>query len=82
MRTLQIANNWQGSHGNEGKVVKQRKHLTLAAGHKIETGSQCTRNWFYSDARVILTIEDTFRRHADYTLWVVLGTMLKKECGA
>lgn len=65
----------------EGMAYGRFRKDTLAAGQKVETGMQCIRDWFHGDAKTILAVEDAFRKYADYTPWVVLGAMVKKECG-
>lgn len=65
----------------EGMAYARFRKDTLAAGQKVETGSQCIRNWYHRDTGIILKIEDAFRKYADYAPWVVLGVMVKNECG-
>lgn len=65
----------------EGMAYARFRKDTLSAGQKVETGMQCIRGWFHGDAKTILAVEDAFRQYADYAPWVVLGVMIKKECG-
>lgn len=65
----------------EGMAYARFRKDSLAAGQKVETGMQCIRTWFHSDPKIIVTVQDTFRKYADYAPWVVLGVMAKKECG-
>lgn len=65
----------------EGMAYARFRKDTLAAGQKVETGMQCIRTWFHGDTKTILAVEDAFRQYADYTPWVVVGAMIKKECG-
>lgn len=54
---------------------------TLAAGRRVEDGMNCIRRWFFSDPKRILAIGNAFERYHQYTAWVVLGVLLKQECG-
>jgi hypothetical protein len=65
----------------EGMAYARFRKDTMAAGEKVQTGSDCIRNWYHRDTNTITTISDTFRKYPDYTPWVVLGVMLKQECG-
>ena len=65
----------------EGLAYARFRKDTLAAGERAESGMKCIRTWFRDDPRIILRIEDAFRKYDSYAPWVVLGVMIKKECG-
>jgi hypothetical protein len=65
----------------EGMAYARFRKDTLEAGEKRQDGMNCIRHWFHSKPESILEISDAFERHPEHTPWVVLGVMLKKECG-
>lgn len=65
----------------EGMAYVRFRKDTLAAGRRVEDGMNCIRRWYYADARRVLEIADAFVQNHQHTAWVVLGAILKKECG-
>lgn len=65
----------------EGMAYARFRKDTLAAGRRVEDGMNCVRQWFFGDPKRILTIGNAFERYHQYTAWVVLGVLLKQECG-
>ncbi len=65
----------------EGLAYARFRKDTMAATKKVTTGSDCIRKWFHGNDQIVLKISATFKKYADYTPWVVIAAMVKKECG-
>lgn len=65
----------------EGMAYARFRKDTLAAGRRVEDGMNCIRNWYHGDARTFIRIVEAFRQHSQHTAWVVLGAIVKQECG-
>lgn len=66
----------------EGMAYARFRKDTLAAGRRVEDGMNCIRRWFYGDVSASTNaLFDGFTQHSQHTAWVVLGAILKKECG-
>lgn len=66
----------------EGLAYARFRKDTIAAGENDETGMNCIYDWFYGDDMASFgTIEAAFRRYADHYPSVLLGAMIKQECG-
>ena len=65
----------------EGFAYARFRKDSIEAGRKVETGMQCFRDFYLTNPKIILMIEDAFRQHAQHSPSVVLAAMLKKECG-
>lgn len=65
----------------EGFAYARFRKDSIEAGHKVETGMQCIRDWYLSNPRTMVTISDAFRQHEQHAPSVVLAAMIKKECG-
>lgn len=66
----------------EGFAYSRFKKDSAAVGSKTETGMKCIFDVLYADKRAgIARIEAAFRTYPDHLPSVVLGAILKKECG-
>lgn len=65
----------------EGMAYARFRKDTMAAGKRSEEGMKCIRRWYHDTPRNYLVVLDAFQQHHEHTAWVVLGVLLKKECG-
>ncbi|MCR5858278.1 hypothetical protein [Mesorhizobium sp. J428] len=65
----------------EGFAYARFRKDSIEAGRTVETGMRCIRDFYLTNPKIILMIEDAFRLHAQHAPSVVLAAMLKKECG-
>ncbi len=55
---------------------------SAGTGEKVETGSKCIYDWFYSgDASTMLRIEKAFEQYPDYPPGSIVAVLAIKECG-
>ena len=65
----------------EGMAYARFRKDTLAAGKRSQDGMDCILTWYHENPKNFLVFIDAIRKHEQHTAWVVLGSLLKKECG-
>jgi hypothetical protein len=66
----------------EGMAYARFRKDTIATGSKDEAGMKCIYGWYYTgDGKTHARIEAAFRKFSDHMPSVIIGTMVKKECG-
>lgn len=65
----------------EGMAYARFRKDSLASGTRSEDGMNCILRWYRDNPRSITVVMDAFQQHQQHMPWVVLGALLKKECG-
>jgi hypothetical protein len=66
----------------DGLAYARFRKDTIAKGQKDETGMNCIYRWSQMGSLgTLLKIEKTFGRYPDQHPLVLIGAMVKKECG-
>lgn len=65
----------------EGMAYARFRKDTLATGKRSQDGMNCILSWYHDNPKNFLVVIDAIRQHEQHTAWVVLGSLLKKECG-
>ena len=65
----------------EGMAYARFRKDTLAAGTRAQDGMNCILTWYHDNPKSMTVIMDAMLHHTEHTAWVVLGSLLKKECG-
>lgn len=66
----------------EGIAYARFRKDTLATGGKNESGMKCILDWYYAgDGSTHARIEAAFRKYVEHMPAVLIGVMVKDECG-